>query len=203
VTAYEPANTELKVYARIFKNEDPDSFDDKNWTLLEKKGTSAKSSQADTSDYVEIEYGFYQYPQDRTTLAGVAQTSLSSATVTGSGTTWESDLSVGSVILLRQELFPENHVVAVVNSIASNTSLTLTEVISNTSLVAEGLKIDKINQPHQAYNNIQKDNVARYHNSSITKFDGYDSAAIKVVFLSDTPHRVPRIDTISVAGTSA
>jgi len=203
LTAYNPSNCDIKVYARIYKNEDPDAFDDKDWTLLELKGIPPRSSMADTSDYVEQTYGFYQYPQDRTVLTGIVSTSLSSATVTGSNTLFESELSVGSLVLLRQELFPNNHIVAVVNSITSNTSLTLTEAITNTSLVAEGLKIDKFTYPNQAFNNIQKDNVVRYHNTSNTKFDGYDKAMIKVVFLSDTPHRTSRIDSIQVVGLSA
>lgn len=203
LTAYNPANTGIRVYARIHKNEDPDSFDDANWTLLEQKNTSDLSSGSDTSDYVEQEFGFYQYPQDRTKLAGVAKTTLSSATVTGVGTSFLTDLASGSVVLLRQELFPDNHIVAVVSSVASDTSLTLVEPISNTSLVAEGLKIERIDKPHQAFNNIQKDNVVRYFNSSITKFDGYDQVAIKVVFLSDSPHRVPRIDDVKLTGVSS
>lgn len=203
ITAYRPANTDIKVYARVFKHEDTDAFDDKEWTLLELKEQPPLSSSVDSSDYVEMTYGFYQYPPDRTELTGLAKTTLDSATVAGSNTVWSNDLAAGSLILLRQELFPNNHIVAVVNAVASNTSLTLTEPISNSSLVAEGLKIDLINTPHQTFNNIQKDNVARYHNSSITKYDGYDTVMLKVVFLSDTPHRVPRIDSIQCTGLSA
>ena len=203
LTAYNPSNCDIKVFARVYKNEDSDAFDDKNWTLLEQKNTSDRSSKADTSDYVELEYGFYQYPQNRTILNGVVTTQLSNSTITGSATTFQSSLNVGSIILLRQELFPQNHVVAVVNSVTNNTSLILTEPISNNSLVAEGMKLELINEPHQAFNNIQKDNVARYYNSSFTSFNGIDSVAVKVVFLSDTPHRVPRIDDLKVVGVSA
>ena len=203
LTAYKPANCDIKVYARVYKNEDPDEFDDKNWSLLEQKNTSDLSSSADTSDYVELEYGFFQYPQDRTVLAGVVATTLNSATVTGSNTLFQASLASGSVILLRQELFPDNHIVAVVNSVTSNTVLTLTEAISNSSLVVEGMKLDLITYPHQAFNNYQKDNVARYFNSTYTKFDGYDKVALKVVFLSDSPHRVPRIDDLKFVATSA
>ena len=203
LTAYKPANCDIKVYARVYKNEDPDEFDDKNWSLLEQKNTSDLSSSADTSDYVELEYGFFQYPQDRTVLAGVVATTLNSATVTGSNTLFQASLASGSVILLRQELFPDNHIVAVVNSVTSNTVLTLTEAISNSSLVVEGMKLDLITYSHQAFNNYQKDNVARYFNSTYTKFDGFEKVALKVVFLSDSPHRVPRIDDVKFVATSA
>lgn len=205
LTAYEPANTNLKVYARIHKDEDPESFDDKNWTLLEQKNTSDLSSSIDTSDYVELQFGFPQYAPTRTTLSGVGSTTLDSATITGSGTVFGSELATGDIILLQQDLFPNNHIVAVVDTVSSNTSFTITETISNTSLVAEGLRIDKIDSTYtqQAFNNIQKSNIVRYFNSTQTKFDGYDKVAVKVVFLTDDPHRVPRIDDIKATGVSA
>ena len=205
LTAYRPANTDILVYARIHKEEDPEVFDDKNWSLLEQKNTSDLSSSLDTSDYVELEYGFHQIPPETTKLTGVAKTTLNSNVVTGSSTLFTSELVSGDVILLRQGLFPDNHLITVVDNIVSNTSMTITENIANSSLVTEGLTIEKIDPAYvsQAFNNIQKSNIVRYFNSTKTKFDGYDQVAIKVVFLSDSPHRVPTIDDIKVVGTSA
>lgn len=205
LTAYRPANTDLKVYAKIHKDEDPEPFDDKKWTLLEQKNTSDLSSSIDTTDYVELEFGFFQFAPERTKLTGVGKTTLSNSTVEGSGTLFTNELATGDVILLRQELFPENHLVAVVNSVASNTSLTLTELVSNASLVVEGLTIEKIGPVYenQGFNNIQKSNIVRYFNESKAKFDTYDKVAIKIVFLSDNPHRIPRVDDIRAVGVSS
>jgi len=198
LTAYRPYGTDLKVYARIHKDEDPEPFDDKKWTLLEQKNTADLSSAIDTSDYVELEYGFYQYAPERTKLTGVGAATLGNSTIIGSGTLFDAELANGDVIMLRQELFPDNHIVAVVGEVVSNTELTLTENIANTSLVVEGLVIDKVSDAYenQAFNNIQKSNIVRYFNESKAKFDLYDRVAIKVVFLSDSPHRIPRIDDL-------
>ena len=35
LTAYRPANTDIKVFARIHNSDDPEAFDDKDWTMLE------------------------------------------------------------------------------------------------------------------------------------------------------------------------
>ena len=203
LTAYKPANTDIKVYARIIKNEDPDAFDDKNWTELElKDGIDVLSSVADPLDYIELTYGFYQVPQDRTPLTGVVQVASADANVVGSNTTFTTDLVAGDLVYLYQPLFPENHFIAAVQAVGNNTSMTLDFTTTNTSIIAEGMNIEKINKTQQAFNNKQNDNIVRYYNSSTSKFDGYESLAVKVVFLSDSPHKIPRIDDMKGLGVS-
>lgn len=203
LTAYKPANTDLKVYARIYNNEDPEAFDDKDWTELELvDGMNTYSSTSDMLDYRELTYTFRTIPEARTELTGYAQTALS-ATIVGSGTLWESELAVGDFIRLYQPLFPENQVIAAVNSIASNTSLVLDTAISNSSLVAESVLIEKITYPQQAFKNVQNDNIVRYYNTTMSKFDAYDTIAVKIVFLTDSPHKIPRVDDIRFMGVSA
>jgi hypothetical protein len=206
LTAYKPSNTDIKVYARIFKNEDPEAFDDKDWTLLElKDGTSIVSSSADNKDYIELTYGFYQVPpeENRTTTSGVVQIQNGNATVLGSNTLFQTELAVGDVFYAYQPLFRENHFLASVASIASNTSFDMDFTTTNTSIIAEGMKIEKVSPVNQAWNNIQNDNIVRYYNTSISKFDGYETLAVKIVFLSDSPHKIPRVDDIRAVGVSA
>lgn len=204
LTAYKPSNTDIKVYARIYKNEDPEAFDDKNWTLLElKDGTSVVSSASDINDYIELTYGFYQVPPDRTELDGVVTLTSGNTTVIGVGTDFSTDLAAGDLVHLYQPLFPENHIITAVESVTNTTAIVLDQSTTNTSLLAEGMKIEKITYPMQAFNNKQNDNVVRYYNSSSASFDGYESLAIKMVYLSDSPHRIPRVDDLKVTGVSA
>ena len=204
LTAYKPANTDIQVYARIYKNEDPDAFDDKNWTRLElKNGVGLQSSAADPLDYVELEYGFYQVPQDRTALDGTVEITSGDATVTGSGTDFATDLSAGDLVYLYQPLFVENHMVVAVESVTNATSFEMDTTTANASLLAEGMLIEKITYPEQAFNNKQNDNIVRYYNADTSKFDGYETLAVKIVFLSDSPHRIPRVDDLKGTGVSA
>ena len=204
ITAYKPANTDIKVYTRLHKNEDPEAFDDKNWTELElKDGVGLYSSQADPLDYVELEYGPYQVPQTRTALTGAITIATGDATVVGANTLFQTDLAVGDLVYMYQPLFVENHLIASVESIASNTSFEMDTTTANSSLLAEGMKIEKVTYPMQGFNNIQNDGIVRYYNSSFSKFDGYESIAVKIVFLSDSPHRIPRVDDLQGLGISA
>ena len=116
---------------------------------------------------------------------------------------FSDDLTVGDVVYMYQPLFPENHIVVAVEAITDNTNFTMDTTTTNTSLLAEGMKIEKITYPKQAFNNIQNSNLVRYYNSTTSKFDGYESFAIKIVFLSDSPHRIPRVDDMKAVGVSA
>jgi len=204
LTAYKPANTDIKVYARIYKNEDPEAFDDKNWTELElKDGDGLVSSSADALDYIQLEYGFYQVPQDRTALTGSVQVATGDETITGSGTDFVTDLAVGDLVYMYQPLFVENHLIAAVSSITNTTSFEMDTTTANSSILAEGMQIEKITYPEQAFNNKQNSNVVRYYNGSTSKFDGYEHVALKIVHLSSSPHKIPRVDDYEVVSVSA
>lgn len=204
LTAYRPANTDVRAYARIFKNEDPDAFDDKNWTELEvKAGNNLFSSTSDLDDFIEMEFGFFQVPQTRTALDGSVQIQSGNATVVGSGTTFSTDLAVGDLVYMYQPLFVNNHLVVSVASITNNTEFVMDTTTANVSLITEGMNIEKITYPRQAFNNKQNDNIVRYYNSAYSKFDGYESIAIKIVMLSSNPHIIPRIDDMRGVGLSA
>lgn len=204
LTAYKPANTDIKVYARIFKNEDPEAFDDKNWTLLElKDGVDVVSSSSDINDYIELTYGFYQVPPTRTALDGVVTLANGDANVVGVGTDFSNDLANGDVVYLYQPLFPNNHIVTAVEEVVNSTLIVLDRFTTNTSLLAEGMKVEKVTYSQQAFNDKQNDNVVKYYNSSTASFDGYETVAVKLVYLSDSPHRIPRVDDLKITGVSA
>ena len=204
MTAYKPANTDIKVYARIYKNEDPEAFDDKNWTELNlQDGFGLVSSQSDPLDYIQLEYGFHEIPQDRTPIDGAITLSSGNTTVVGEGSDFTTDLAAGDLVYMYQPLFVDNHLVAAVSSVTNATAFVMDQSTANASILAEGMQIEKITYPQQAFKNKQGNQIVRYYNGSTSKFDGYEHIAIKIVLLSTTPHRIPRVDDMEVAGVSA
>ena len=204
LTAYRPASTEIEVYARIHNSHDPEAFDDKDWTRLEHKDLQTiYSSSSDTNDFIELKYTFGQHPNVEYTVAGVATIANNTSNVVGVGTTFTSNLAVNDLIRIYPVLFPNTNILAVVKSISNNTLLTINTNVTNNEFLGQTLAIDKIEFKHQAFNNIMNDNVVRYYNSSMIEFDGYNRLQIKTVLLSSHPNRIPRVDDIRLAGTSA
>lgn len=144
-------------------------------------------------------------------LTGNVNINSTSNTLAGTGTFFSRDLSEGDLIAIWAN--SSVYEVKEVRSIVSNTSLTMdtvgtftntatfyasviSDTFMNASLTVDGLKIDRIAYPHQAFNNAGNDNVCRYYNSSMIQFDGYDTLQVKVVLLSDSDHIIPKVDDI-------
>lgn len=208
LTAYKPSGTDIKVYARIHNSRDPEAFDDKYWTELElKDGIGQNSSVTDPNDFIEFTYGFPQYPATGSTLTGTVSTSNGSATVTGSNTTFNTDLAANDMVKVYSPIFPNNYQIGIVNSVTNSTQIILKTAIVNTniaeSVVGTGLKIDKLTLKNTGFNNIQNDNVVRYYSQSLVEYDTYDSVALKIVLLANNVNLVPRVTSYSAIGVSA
>jgi hypothetical protein len=213
ITAYKPAFTDIEVYAKIQNSTDVEQFVNEQWTRLTYVDGSSNnqfSSSSDITNYQQLSFGFQPYPNSAFTIAGTVTTTNNSFTVTGLGTTFQANLSVGSMIKIYEPLFPSNYMITTVNSIATNTSMTVSDNInSNTSLngnpnlIGTGLAVDVITYTQQAFNNALNDNVVRYYNSSLVKWDGYNNLQLKVVMLSSKLSYIPRINSIQCNGLSA
>lgn len=205
MTAYRPANTELKVYARVHNSADPDAFDDRQWTPLVYKDNGTKfSSSIDRNDLIEYELGLPQYSETANVVPGVFKTQLSNSVIICSGANPATYLQADDVIKLYNPLIPEDYIVSVVTSVNSTaSSVTLGDSISNNNVVGTGFKVDRLKYKHIVFNNYTNDNVARYYNSSLVEFDKFDSMQIKIVMLSDSTNKVPEVDQIQVIGVSA
>ncbi len=217
VSAYRPANTDIQVFARIQNSGDPESFDDEDWTrLTQVDGIGLFSSTSDSNNYVELAYGFQQWPNTTFTEAGFITTTNNSPTITGVGTLFQTNatanITANSVVRIYNPLFSNsNYLVAHVNNVVSDTSLNIdfsitsnTSLFGNPALVGSGLKMDVINNfGYQAFNNILFDNVARYYNTSLVKFDGFDNIQMKFVFQSSNLLRIPRLNNIRTTAVSA
>lgn len=207
IRAYRPAPTDLKVYARMHNSSDPEAFDDKDWTLLTcVNGADQFSSATNDKDIREFTYNLPQFPNTQFTSTGTVTLSSGSPTVVGVGTAFRSEIggfAANDLVKIYNPLFPQNHFITSVASVASNTSLTLDDSTTNVSVLGSGLKIDKLRYPQQGFRNIQNDNVFRYFNTSLHAYDGFDTFAIKVIMLSPNNAVVPEIEDIRAIGVSA
>lgn len=202
--AYKPAGTDIKVYAKIHSSEDPEPFDDRDWTLLElKEGIGVDSSSSDPGDFIELGYGFPLYPNSAVTLDGTVTTAQGNVEVVGVGTSFDTELEVNDVVKVHQRLFSNDYVIGVVNSVTNATHFTLNEPITNVNVVGSGLLVDRIAFPHQAFNYQPNENVVRYYNQGMVEYDGYDTAAVKIVLLADSSSLVPRVDDVRFVAVSS
>lgn len=210
---YKPAGTSVKVYARLHNKTDPESFDDKDWTELEVKSNNSSkvSSKTDETDLIEFTYGLPVSSPSVNTLTGSAQLTLNQSNAVGVGTTWSTDLAANDVVKVYSTLFPQNYVIAAVSAVTNNTLITLDTDITNTSLTSGTMKVDligrpgttEIGRPFSAWKNISNSYIVRYYNSTLSKFDTYNSFAIKLVLLSDNTSVVPKVANIRAVGVSA
>jgi len=201
--AYRPLGTDIKVYAKIINTEDPDPFDDKNWTELTRiSGENQFSEKDNVSDYREYEYSFPTEIPTANTLDGTVTLS-NTAVVTGVGTTFTSDLSSGDVIKIYSPFFEDNYGFFSIVSVDSDTQLTLNEPTTDIDLTGTGFKIDTTETPHTAYLNPLNLNVVRYFGQNGESYDGYSSVAIKTVLLSEDSRLTPRVDDNRVVSVSA
>jgi hypothetical protein len=156
---------------------------------------------------VDLQYGFNAYPNSAFTFVGTASTTLNSANIVGSGTTWSSNatanLTAGNLIKIWTPLFPSQYMVTLVVNVNSDTSLSLAENISNNNLVGNGFLVDKIAYPQQAYLDALNSNVVTYWTSTGSKIVGYDTLAAKVCLLGSNDSIFPTMASLRVVSLSA
>ena len=203
MTAYRPAGTDLKVYARVHNSADPEPADDKAWSPLVYKSNSSRfSSTADGNDFVEYELGFPQFGDTANTLPGTFTTQLANTIIVAQGVNANTYVANNDVVKIYNPLIPDDYIVAVVTA-ANTSTITLGRSIANNNLVGSGFKVDRLKYYNTAFNNYTNDNVARYYSSTLVEYDKYDSMQIKIVMLADTTYKVPKVDSVEVIGVSA
>lgn len=210
-TVWRPNGTDVKFYARIHNSKDEEAFDDKDWTELELKDVTFDgklySSSSDDKDYVELTYGFRLYPEIGTTATGIAtlaNASIGNTTVNGLGSTFNTEIANGDVIVLYDPLFANtSYAVAVVANTPTASAFEINKAIGNASLGVASLTIGVASHKNSAFNNIQNENVVRYYSTSLNVFDTYDTLSIKIAPLSSTTNIVPRVNEVRIIGVSA
>ncbi len=210
VSAWRPPQTDIQVYARIKNSTDEQAFSDCDWTRMELIDGSNNYS---TSGYTDLTYGFQGQPNSTSILAGSVTTTNNSSVFTGIGTNWNVSLANNTLVKLYDPLFANNDfAVVLVTEVGNSTSLTVDQVFSTNTQTGiggfelanrSGLKMDVLGYGHQAFNNIQYDNVVRYYNTSEHINDGFNIVQIKCLMLSPDAHFIPRIHNIRGIGVSA
>jgi hypothetical protein len=203
-TVYKPANTDVLCFARIYNTHDNDAFDSKEWTMMQlRSGNNIVSSPTNLQDTYELTWGFQQYPNVAFQCAGTVTTANNSKIITGSNTTFSSNLVSGDLLLIQNGLFPNLYMVAVANVITNATSMTINKPIANLNLVGSGFIVSKLAYKFQAFNNSLNDNLVRYYSSTLTENDGFNTCAIKLVMLSANGLIVPLIADLRATAVSA
>ena len=194
LNAYKPANTDIHVYAKLLNAEDSDSFEDKDWSLLQRTGINKDkiSSGVDREDVIEYDFEFVDTP-DTTVLDGKAIiANIGDTTVTGQGTTYNTDLSVGDRVKIVNLDNQTDYTITTVTAVGSDTSITVADAMTFASF---GTVIAKVNLSHinQAFRDPDQEFEVVYYNSSNQKFIGYKYLAIKIVMTADSTALNPYI----------
>jgi len=207
LTGYRPANTEIKVYAKIHNAEDRESFQSKAWTPLILKDNIDYFSSTDPNDLREFTYGFDTAPEFQVALAGTGTITHGSNSITTTSN-HSAALTAGDLIRIRDQDFGNHEVFTV--SAANTTAIETYRNITTSSLVSavsrptrSDIVIDKLKYRNVAWNNVENDNTVRYVNSEYVTFDEYTSMQIKIVLLATQSHIVPKVEAIQVIGVSA
>lgn len=203
VRSYKPSNTSILVYAKFRNAEDNESFDVKQWTLLNAvTNGSAISNPTNIYDFVDQEYAVPFYQTTKQTANGSFVTQSSNSVIVGSSTDVNTYVTVGDLVRVYSPLFPTTYFIDKV--VASNTTtLTVGTAISNSSLVGSGFKVDVLNNAKSGFLDIQSQNVLTYYNNTYAKFQGYDAFCLKVVLLSEDNIKIPYVDDIRAIAVSA
>ncbi len=201
---YKPSNTSILVYGKFHNSNDNEQISVKPWTALSLiSDASVVSNPTNIYDLIELEYAVPFQPAANSTATGTFTTTSSSAVVTGTSGTVNTDITIGQLVKVYSPLFPAaNYFIERVVD-ANTTTFTVSETVTNASMVASGLKVDVLKDKDSAFIDIQNLNTLTYFNSNSAKFKGYDSFALKIVLLSDNSVSIPFVDDIRAIAVSA
>jgi len=144
-------------------------------------------------------------------LVGNINISSASSVVVGTATQFQSTFTTGDYIAIwaNSSTYETHQIVSITDNthltMDSNSTFTNTatfyayvtpDTFMNASLAVAGLLVDRVAYPHQAFNAVQNDNVARYYNSTMVEFDAYDTLQIKLCLMGDNDIIVPKCDDV-------
>jgi len=201
VSAYKPANTNIKVYVRAINSHDIETIDNKAWTEMIANTTGVNfSSPTNTFDYVEIPFTVPFQPTG-TLQTGTFSTALS-AIVTGTSGTVNTNISVGNVVRVYSPYSSNAYFISTVTA-ANTTTFTVAKPVSNVSMVGSGFLVDVVTRKTSGFLDAQNKNIFSYYNNSLSLFQGYGRFAIKVVLLSDDGYHIPLVNNVRAIAVSA
>lgn len=195
--AYRPANTNIIVFAKIQNASDPDTFTDKDWSLLnERSSPSLRSSQVNIDDQVELSYGF---PQSQLISSNAVVCNTSSNTVSMPST---ADLGYNSFIYISDDA-QTKYIVRRVVSVVNSSAVAVDTIPSFTSSNAAVGSIPGLKSRTGAFLNDQNNNIVRYVTENDLVYDTYSQFAIKIVPVAASRALVPRVGDLRVLAIQA
>ena len=193
--AYKPANTDIEVYAKFLNEEDDESFTDKNWTKLildVPTNSSIVSLDSNPNDIVSLRYVVPFYHSGTEVTSGTFSVLSATNVITSTYNTVNTDIKANSLVKVSNPIFSNNFFVDVVTS-SNTTTFTVSNPVANVELYGAGLKVQTITDKNSAYLDKQDFNIIKYHNTTMSKYAGYKSFAIKIVLLASNYSSVPRV----------
>lgn len=205
VNAYRPVGTNMKVYAKVKNSNDPEAFDDKDWSLMEiADNATTYSGPGNYEDVKEYTFKMPLCPNVTVTSAGTISTENGNNIIVGSGTSFNSTFAAKDLVKIWSPLFPNNYFISVVNSVTNSSQITLTSAIDDNNVAGEGFKIGKLGYKKQAFvYGGYHDGILRYYNTKMSEFTGFDTFAVKVVLLSSSQTNIPELEDIRALALSA
>lgn len=191
IGAYRPSGSDIKVYIKAYGSDDNDNFDEKLWTEMpmSEGGINTFSSPFDTSDYREYDFSMPSYVILNYFEGDGSQTSFTTRGVLGSTAIPNTNIlvTVNGVVAIRTTPFAIN-----------DYTITSENTIAFTIAPASGAKIEV-----REYTNITEDSgrttvylndgIAEYRRKDGGLVKGFKTYCFKIVLLSDSGNRVPRL----------
>jgi hypothetical protein len=190
LTGYRPPGTELDVYVKLLNSTDQESFDSKDWTRMQNIANNGFSDAVNKNDFIEMEYIVPSSPR-ATLRSGSMSVSTTTTSVTGVGTTFQSNISNGDIILLTSGGTSQVHKV---NAVTSNTTLTL---VSNCGFTSTAAVYSTLSPQNAAFKDSITDSV-KYFGKNGVAYLSFKTFAVKIVFLANDAYLSPAVDNIRV-----
>lgn len=201
LTAYKPVGTNLIVFAKILNSSDNEIFEDKDWSMLRQVSDSTLYSDSNNQDdYKEYQYTFTQNPITVPFTELITTNNTTTIVSTNSDTKWQTIFANGQLITLYTDIYGSNFEVNKIASIVSNTEITLANpvgIANTTSGIVAAMPF-----PYSAFKNTNNGNIVRYYNTNGSAYDSFRKFAIKIVFIAQDTHLVPKVGDIRVLALS-
>lgn len=208
LSAYKPANTDIKVYSKILNADDSEQIEAKAWTLLNQNTSSAViSSRIDRNDYKEFVYDVpFRYSVNAASNTAMSDYAIYSTFIsTGiSGNALSisnsSALPVGSLLYYigTNANGLSNGFYSILTS--NTTSLKLATPGSITELSITNTNITNTSPnylyyiPQTAFKDRYESNTISYYTRTGAHYHSFKTFSIKIVMVSDEgSHIVPRV----------
>lgn len=198
ISAYQPAGTNVAVYARILNPNDPESFNKKLWSpLVVTTGSGLVSSSVDANDFIQYTYGIPPYPTTLSTLAASVTVSNNSF-ILNTTADLTGVLSSGNLIKVYNptpSISQGDYFITVVQSINTTAIVCSTSTVNN-SIIGSGFAVDLLQWPQSAFEDPQNANIVTYYNKTMAEFNGFNTVALKLVLLSNNTTTVPKVSSL-------